>query len=569
MKMHRGARALSGLLSGQLLPVSDFCYRSSAQFYWALALFLSLAIIVSRIIGGSVGGVKETSFDFVMKHRWASPEPSPQVVILDIDEKSLAQLAPTLGRYPWKREIFGQVLAEVEAAGASSILFNILITDSDKGNEQSDDVLSDVAGESRVIAFPVVRLPSANDEKSNLHASQLPGAKLLGSDDPTVALILPGLPGMQRNLGISNLDVDDDGVLRRYSLQRNERAWVMPTLVGRASSLAGVTPRVEADEPYLLNWRNKRGTYQRISFVDYFMSLEGASTIAPEIMKGKHVVVGVSAPGVSSPKPTAANSLNDDNEILATAIDDALNGSNLKPLPSWAMSIIAIAFVWLLAFLFASGRTPRGLDGLFVAIEVGSMGVMFLAASYSNSFIDMTPLATFGLAFFSVARIHHSLAERVVRGAPEQLVALVKKNPKSVAVLAFRHHDNNHIALPRSFRKLESAFGSKHVYLCLDVFAADQILGSLKDIGCIVVISERLSSNHLRETVNNFFMENGLLDRTLQAFDIPDTVRKEPQQISMFISQKVLFVVSQLPLYQTSVSNLLTAGRPGVCARAV
>ena len=189
-------------------------------------------------------------------------------------------------------------------------------------------------------------------------------------------------------------------------------------------------------------------------------------------------------------------------------------------------------------------------DGLFVAIEVGSMGLMFLAASYSNYFIDMTPLATFGLAFFTVARIHHSLAERVVRGAPEQLGSLATKNPTSVAVLAFRHHENNHITLPRSFRKLEGAFGSKRVYLCLEVFGGDRILGSLKDVGCVVVISEQLSGTKLLETVHKYFNENGLLDRELQAFDIPDTVRKEPQQISIFISQKVLFVVSQLPLGQ-------------------
>jgi hypothetical protein len=38
------------------------------------------------------------SHDAVLKARWASPKPSPNIVIVDIDERSLAALAPEPGR---------------------------------------------------------------------------------------------------------------------------------------------------------------------------------------------------------------------------------------------------------------------------------------------------------------------------------------------------------------------------------------------------------------------------------------------------------------------------------------
>ena len=76
---------------------------------------------------------------------------------------------------------------------------------------------------------------------------------------------------------------------------------------------------------FLINWRNKSAKgYQRVSFSDLYRDLvrgEEAGQPLP-LMKGKHLVIGASAPGIAVLKGTSLGPTTDDNEIIATMIDD-------------------------------------------------------------------------------------------------------------------------------------------------------------------------------------------------------------------------------------------------------
>lgn len=43
----------------------------------------------------------KASHDTILKTRWASPKPSPSIIVVDIDERTLAALSPEHGRWPW------------------------------------------------------------------------------------------------------------------------------------------------------------------------------------------------------------------------------------------------------------------------------------------------------------------------------------------------------------------------------------------------------------------------------------------------------------------------------------
>ncbi len=544
---------LKQIYSHYFVLVSDACYKSKARFYWGLALLLSLVILISNIFEISVSGAEQSTLDKMLKIRWSSPEPSHQIVILDIDEKTLAKLAPSLGRWPWKREVLAEVLSEIESAGASSIIFNVLITDPDKGNEQSDAILDQVAQSSKIVVYPMVRLPKINDGKSALHIGDLSGTKLLGTSNPTVAVILSGMQGMQKSMGISNLDGDDDGVLRQYNLNRIEESWAMPTLVGRAISLANIMPEVVSTTPYTLNWRNKHGSYQRISFVDYYASLSDSNVDVDKwsnVFKGKHIVIGASAPGISNPKSTAVNTLTDDNEIIATALDDAINGTNLKPAPRWAMAVLAIIFVFFLAYMFSSGNLADELNIFFTVIEFSSVAIMFLAISYTNYFMDMTPLATYGMAFFMVAKVHQNLTERIVKGSPEHFGSLAKTidAPSLIGVLAFYEAGSHRKFLNKTHVQLAKIFGLKRVFLCFDVFGENMILSSLEDIGCIVIVKDGNNSDEFKEQLVNYSGLEGIVNSKFDIYEFPISYRDESQLISKYIGNKMLLSISNLSL---------------------
>ena len=277
------------------LGVSRLCHATGTKFYWLLALVLSMAVFFATVLDVKIGTVDGRVYDSVLKYRLASPAPSADVVILDIDEKTLATLAPIYGRWPWQRAVFAQAIAELEASEVKGLIVNILFTDADLGHEDSDALLDFVTADTQVTAYAMVRLPAANDEQSQLKASAIPGVTLRGAADPAVAALLPFLAGMQQSMGIANLQADDDGIVRQMSLQHQDGEWEMPTLVGRVLALAGVQPQVDT-MPYYLNWRNKRGEYQRVSFSDYMLALNGEGEFDTGLYQGKYVVLGASAP---------------------------------------------------------------------------------------------------------------------------------------------------------------------------------------------------------------------------------------------------------------------------------
>lgn len=545
LKKYRFAAYINHHYAVTFSKVSEFCYQSRVNFYWLLAGLISSAILITSSLGISLFGAEQNTFDKLIRARWSSPTPSQEIVILDIDEKSLAQLAPSLGRWPWKREVMAEVLSEIESAGAKSVIFNVLITDPDINDKQSDAVLDEVASASEKVVFPLVRLPKENDSKSSLHASNIPGLVLKNkTNDPTVAGILPSMNGMMKSLGLSNLDTDDDGILRQYSINRVEDNWQMPTMIGRAISIAKLKPQVTSDTPYYLNWRNKKGTYQRISISDYIATLQGTGTLKPDYFNGKHVIIGASAAGISSPKATAANVLTDDNEILATALDDALNGTNLRPIPSWLLTMLAIIFIVYLAYMFSAGTASENTDTVFVAIEILSVGIMFIGMSYTKYFIDITPLATYGLAFFTIAKIHQSLAERVIKGSPEHLGELSVKQPRLMAIFAFEKEHFKRTFLKKQFQKLVHTFGDKSVFLCFDVFAGDTILSSLEDIGCLVILDKIKDQDKFTEKINTSLSLEDQAHFHFGYYNLPNNFESNGKLLE-YISHKILIEVNK------------------------
>jgi len=544
-KRHHLVSGVNHYISEHFLLISDFCHKTRASFYWSLALVLSLAILLGSVFELKIIGSEEGTYDSIIKYRWASPLPSKEIVILDIDEKSLAQLAPTLGRWPWKREVLGEALSSLESSGVKSTILNILITDPDKGNQQSDAVLDAVASESKVTVYPVVRLPKKNDDKSSFYVSKLSGVKISGPDK-TIALIMPGLPGMRKNIGFSNINNDEDGIIRTYSLSHIEDNWTMPTIVDRAISLSGAKSKINTDEVFFINWRNKAGSYKRIPFVDYYKSLNSSDEkFDLNLIKNKYVVLGTSAAGIANLKPTAANAITDDNEILATALDDALNKTNLKPIPEIVLSLLAILFILFLAYMFSIGSASEELDLIFIAIEIGSVVLMFFTMSYSTYFIDMSTLATYGLIFFTASKVHQNLAERVIKGAPEHLKQLAEKKPKILGVLSFSEDKKIFRALKKSFNKLEETFGKKNVFICLDVFGDDTLLSSMNEVGCIIVVSNNLNLKLFKDKFKSILLLLNIEKEDIGIYSIPKNMQNNPTKISKFIGKKILLNISE------------------------
>ena len=86
-----------------------------------------------------------------------------QVVIVDIDEKSLKKL----GQFPWRRDIHSKIIRNLDNANAKVIAFDIFFSEADKQNPQLFIEEFNLANQSNIM-FDSDQLFSKSIEQSNI-----------------------------------------------------------------------------------------------------------------------------------------------------------------------------------------------------------------------------------------------------------------------------------------------------------------------------------------------------------------------------------------------------------------
>jgi len=180
------------------------------------------------------------------------------IVIVDIDERSLVSLADSVGRWPWPRAIHAELLQGIEQQKPSAVVFDILFSDADLTRPEGDAYFADVIANSQNSFFPMLRLNTDD------HSQGIPLAKYgsyLGvvqtSDaDPEakVSMVLP-LPAMLETgrLGTHNALADSDAVVRRYPMYFDESGWQVPSLPLTVAKHLGFKP-LPTTSDIILNW---------------------------------------------------------------------------------------------------------------------------------------------------------------------------------------------------------------------------------------------------------------------------------------------------------------------------
>ncbi|MBI3570893.1 MAG: CHASE2 domain-containing protein [Gammaproteobacteria bacterium] len=125
-----------------LLPLSSLSDRLGNWFYVALAVVVS-AVAVFAIATGSTAGMKNKAYDLIMKTRFQHPAADPEIVIVDIDEPALAAMAPEFGRWPWPRNLMGELVEGIAEQKPKAIVFDVMFSDPDVFNAQGDKYFRD------------------------------------------------------------------------------------------------------------------------------------------------------------------------------------------------------------------------------------------------------------------------------------------------------------------------------------------------------------------------------------------------------------------------------------------
>ncbi len=417
------------------------------------------------------------SHDVILKSRFSSPLPSSNIIIVDIDERSLALLSEKHGRWPWSRDVLADGLQKLADLEAKSILFNVMLSDPDKNNADADAAMDVTAQLVRPIAFPIIRLAPQNDSASQLKAAQIPGAVIQKPEaqDKTLAAVIPMFGSMHDRLGVVNQKPDADGIVRKYPLRWQESGYVLPSIVGRTVDNAGQALTGLPDS-LSLNWRNKQGKYTRMSFGD--LQLDQLSEAQKAQLKNAYIVLSASAPGVGQTKATGVSALEDDGEILATALDDTLHGTYLRTMPNWLVLLLNLGIIWGLVWLTTTNAVSATANKLFVLIQSGLGVVTLVSASYTNYLIDLSDSMSFGIALFGVIKLVQSLDDRWSRAKPGFRKIRRKHGAASLVLLGWLDGKISHLDAQQLQRAIEIEVGMPQVARVDDLFAGESFVKS-------------------------------------------------------------------------------------------
>jgi CHASE2 domain-containing sensor protein len=276
--------------------------RSKGRFYLYLAVFCSLIVIVDAVSLNLIKGMKFRTFDLIVKNRIVVQPADSSIVIVDIDEGSLAAMAEEYGRWPWPRQVFAEFLEMLEEQNPKAVVFDILYSDPDVFNPDSDEYFNEVIGATDNTYFPMLRLVPENDELSQVTPSMLPGmGKIEGvaQQEKGIALVLPHFPSIiaSGRMGTNNVYPERDGIVRQYSIARNHYGWSIPSLPAKLGDALGW--QLPATQDVFLNWRGKLGAFESVRFSDVFEDfLRRERTRVPDEFTDKIVIIGSTAPNL-------------------------------------------------------------------------------------------------------------------------------------------------------------------------------------------------------------------------------------------------------------------------------
>ena len=409
--------------------------RKSLLFITILFALLAIAEMTSLHVSQPL---ENRLSDFMLRQQAQKLLPDPDIVIVDIDDSSLARMQDMAGNWPWPRAVHGELVRGIAKQHPKAIVFDILFSERDQYRPDSDRLFNEALDVDSKIYFPMVRRDPALDASGAPLAQIAPMLGLRPTaevDDPHARLaVLPPLAVDPRywRVGTINFAEDRDGVGRRYQLYTPASGWLIPSLPARVATDLGY--QVPNQPDMILAWRGMAGSFRHISYADLYQDFnrEHPQRTQDELT-GKIVIIGTAASGMHDVRVTPMDSLYPGVEILATALDNLKNQRMMRAMPVWLAPVFTLALLALLCAVFL-----RSVDVLKTGWALLVLTVLALAASYvASGRLVLLPVLLplmLGWGYYFVCALQAYLRERKSR---EQAVQLFSRfvNPHVVQEL--------------------------------------------------------------------------------------------------------------------------------------
>ena len=320
----------------------DFRSRRMLTEWWVVLVGATMAIIAISMLWPPVRA-DNLFYDAVL--RLDPPRPDPRVLVVAIDNPSLAEL----GRWPWNRETHARLIDRLTAAGPAAIGYDVLFPESQSAS--ADNRLAAAIARNGRVALPSIIEVPGPDGAPALH---VPPVEPLARAAAGVGHVVtrPDRDGVVR--GIDRLS-DPEG---RRNLHMGEAV----VAIARRDRQTLTEPRPDTQAPVLAASRDlipfagPAGTYPQLSFADV---LDGR--VPRDLIAGRILLVGATGSGLgdrfSTPMSGTLETMSGV-ELHANYVDALLNDRMIQPVAPAVWLMFSILPVWLLmlSLLFLGPR---------------------------------------------------------------------------------------------------------------------------------------------------------------------------------------------------------------------
>jgi len=422
-----------------MLPVQQ------KKIKWAAAIsFVALGLVCLFSLAGVNQRLELMAFDAMAKLIRSDTHAHPDVAVVLIDEASLKAMNQAVGRWPWPRFVYADLLDFIYAGEPAAVAFDVLFTENDGFNE---DAISD---------NDLVFVQATASASSVYHAQQIVvdvddeyNKNLLGNDMPedfrqrfSVArtedmgeannfyLPFPELYDAAGGMGVVEFSPDVDGGFRRTRPVRQYKQDMFPVMGiaplfhkldiqevvagSRFVQLDDIKIPLGADGQYLINMYGKYNTYSVSGLLASFQSLANGDyenmIVDPEEFKDKVVFIGASAAGVEDMKPTSISESTPGVFLHASLLSNVLGRDFLVPYSSGFSVFMAVLLAATTAFstLLISKQRLK----VAVPVALAAAYVIIVLAGYSGNrlFALVPPLSALTFSFIG-SYVYLSLTE--------------------------------------------------------------------------------------------------------------------------------------------------------------
>lgn len=392
---------------------------------WFVAVLVVLAVFILHQATDIFGTLERRFYDFASTS--SGRQPSDRIAIIAIDDQSIANI----GRWPWPRDVHGQLIDQLAAAKAKTIVETVFFFEpqTDRGlqfirkiKETLGPVPEGAGGQAEQLAKVIAEAEKAMDTDAQLAASMaragnvlvpsffslgepqgkadkpLPGFAQKSTVDENSGFSEPSLRTQQpidaigaaaQGVGHLNQLNDVDGAVRHEPLLVNYYGKAVPSMallaaakslnlgpsdirlnVGESVQLGKLRVRTDGSAhmlPQFYKGKDGRPAFAIDSFYDVLSGKIPASKYADKI-----VLIGATATGVGVQFPAPGYAAITPVELIAH-ITSSILGEHFIVRPGWA--------VWaeLGLFLLIAGYLVAGLPRLSAAKAGAATAAVFIA----------------------------------------------------------------------------------------------------------------------------------------------------------------------------------------------